>query len=153
MIVTRVFESKIDCPVESLWEFHSSAEALKILTPPGRKIEVLSEDLEVREGALHVLRVRQFGIPLVWKARISEVDPPMGFTDTAERSPFKSWRHRHEFISAEGGSILRDTVTYEAPFGPFGDLARVLFIDRDIKRLFAYRHDATRQALVPVTGT
>ena len=153
MTVTRVFESTIECPVEALWEFHSSAEALRILTPPSRKIEVLSKDLEVREGALHVLKVRQFGIPLVWKARISEVHPPIGFTDTAEKSPFKSWRHRHEFIHAEGGSLLRDTVTYEAPFGPLGDLARVLFIDRDIERLFAFRHKATRRALLPAIGT
>jgi hypothetical protein len=147
MTVTRVYESLISCPVERLWEFHASVESLKLLTPPERRVEVVGNDLEVREGALHVLRVRQFGIPLVWKARISDVDPPHGFTDTAEKSPFKFWRHRHEFVPHGLAALLRDTVTYAAPLGVLGDLARAIFIDRDIDRLFKYRHEATKKAL------
>jgi ligand-binding SRPBCC domain-containing protein len=114
---------------------------------------VVGDDLEVREGALHVLRIRQFGVPVVWRARISEVDPPHGFTDTAERSPFKFWRHRHEFLPGEGSSILRDTLSYEAPLGILGSLARRLFIDRDVERLFRYRHEATKRILEAPSGT
>ncbi len=145
----RVFETRIAAPVEKVWAFHESVEALKALTPPDRNVTVMSEDTAVREGALHVLRVVMFGVPIVWKARITDVQPPFGFTDTAEKSPFAAWRHRHDFLPDGDGTLLRDTVEYRAPFGPLGALAHRLFIDRDIERMFAYRHRVTKEALEP----
>jgi len=145
--MTKIFETLLECPIDRVWEFHASVDALEQLTPPSRKVEVLSQNIDVADGALHVLRVRQFGIPLVWKARISEVEPPFGFTDTAEKSPFKSWQHRHDFIAQGETTLLRDTVNYEMPFGILGIIARKLFVDRDIETLFAFRHEATKRAL------
>ena len=148
----KVYETLIDAPVEAVWEFHQSVEALKALTPPGRRVEVLSEDTAVRDGAIHRLKVRQFGIPLIWEAEISEVDPPNGFTDTARASPFRVWKHRHAFIAEGSKTRLKDTVEYEAPFGFLGRIADKLFISRDIDRLFAFRHRATQQSLERKSG-
>lgn len=142
-----VVESVLPCTPQELWEFHASAEALMALTPTNRRVEVLSEDLAVRDGALHILRVRQFGIPLVWHARISEVDPPRGFVDTAERSPFAYWRHHHEFLPHPEGALLRDTVMYQLPFGPLGMIADWLFVRRDLETMFAFRHKHTQELL------
>ena len=143
-MITRIYESKIPATVERLWKFHSSAEALRALTPESQRVEIVGEDLSVRNGALHVIRVRQFGIPMVWKARLSEVDPPHGFRDTAEQSPFPFWTHLHEFIDDGDGSILRDTVTYRSPGGAIGDW---LITRRQIDRLFKFRHASTIAAL------
>ncbi len=142
-----VFESVLPCSPQLLWEFHASADALKALTPTNRRVEVLSDDLAVRDGALHIIRVRQFGIPLVWHARISEVDPPHGFVDTAERSPFTFWRHHHEFLAHPDGAMLRDTVLYDLPLGPIGMIGDWLFVRRDLNAMFAYRHRRTRELL------
>jgi ligand-binding SRPBCC domain-containing protein len=146
-VTTQVFESKINATVERVWAFHSSVEALKTLTPPGQSVEIIGEETAVREGALHVLRIRQGPLKMVWKARITGVTPPVGFTDTAEKSSFAFWQHRHEFVPDGEGTVLRDTVTYAVAFGPIGWLAEALFVRRLVARLFRHRHEATWKAL------
>jgi len=144
---TRTYETKLNATPEVVWQFHASAEALQVLTPPSRKVEFLSDDLAVREGAIQTIRARQFGIPMVWKVRLTEVNPPYGFRDTALKSPFAEWSHHHEFLPHEGGTLLRDTVTYRVPLGPLGQLADLLFVHRQLDELFEFRHGATREAL------
>jgi ligand-binding SRPBCC domain-containing protein len=148
-MMERVWELEVAASQEEVWAFHSSAEALEALTPPGRKLTPLTDDLEVRNGALHVMGFKLFGIiPQKWKARISDVRPPHGFVDTAEPSPFKAWRHQHEFIALpNGGTLIRDTVTYIPPGGPFAGLVNKLFVSKDLDALWAFRHQATKKAL------
>lgn len=152
-MVERVWESRLDAPVERVWEFHRSAEALNVLTPPNRTLRTVSDDLEVREGAVHILRFRQFGIWMEWRARIHDVRPPYEFKDTAERSPFAAWTHHHEFIPDGDGTILRDTVRYRAPGGPFAPLIDRLFVAPDLDRLFRFRHEATKKAVAEATAS
>lgn len=153
---TNVWETEIAVPVRDLWELHRSVAALETLTPPGRRVRIVGDDHEVREGAIHRLRVKQLGLWFPWHARISDVvpytreDAACGFTDTAEKSPFASWVHRHDFlpvVGQPGRSRLRDRVEYRMPLGPLGALADALFVAREIEALFAYRHQATARAL------
>lgn len=146
-MTTQVFESRLDAPVERVWAFHGSVEALRLLATPGQTVEIIGEETAVREGALHVLRVRQGPFSAVWKARISDVTPPNGFTDTAEQSTFAFWRHRHDFLPDGDGTILRDTVTYALGFGPIGWIGERLFAKMAIARVFRHRHERTRRAL------
>lgn len=145
-MVQRTFSTTLPASVEEVWRFHQSVEALKLLTPPGFRVEVLSEDVQVRNGALHRIRTRRFGVPMVWEARISDVDPPHRFVDSAERSPFAFWRHEHRF-EAVGPNETRliDSVTYRAPLGFLGKIAERLVINREIENMFAYRHRVTRE--------
>lgn len=143
-----VFESLIDAPVEEVWAFHGSLEALKALTPPGQTVTILGPDTEIRDGALHRIRVGKGPFGFEWHARISEVLPPRQFVDTAEKSPFGFWRHLHAFEDHGGGkTLLRDVVEYRAPFGFLGSLVEPILIRPQIRRLFAYRHAATKRAL------
>lgn len=142
----KQYRSVLPAPVEAVWAFHRSAEVLRDLTPPGQHVEPVG-DLEVRDGALHTLRIRRFGLPMVWKARISEVEPPRRFVDTAEQSPFAYWRHEHRFEPCAEGTELIDTIEYRLPFGLLGQLIDRLAISRDIDRMFAHRHAVTRRAV------
>lgn len=147
-MIHRTWELRVEAPIERVWEFHSSAEAVEILSPPERRVRLAGPDSAVEDGALHVLKGRVFGLfPFTWKARISDVAPPTGFTDTAERSPFKSWSHRHEFVPDGSGTIIRDSVHYELPGGPLGRIADWLFVRRDLDRLWSFRHAATLRCL------
>lgn len=145
---TKVFELRVDASPEKVWEFHSSAQALSKLTPPNKRVKLLSRDLSVFDGAIHEMRIMLFGfIPSTWRARIDQVTPPYGFTDQAEKSPFAFWRHRHDFIPDGDGTIIRDIVVYEMPFGKLGKAVHKLLLSKDIERLFAFRHQATKKAL------
>lgn len=141
-----VFETPMPCTPDELWLFHSSAEALLLLKPADARISFLDgpEALQVREGALHRIRVLRFGVfPVVWHARIGDVHPPHSFTDIAEKSPFKHWKHQHEFLPHDGASLLRDTLEFELPFGVLGALVARFFIVQDVRRMFAHRHRVT----------
>lgn len=146
-MVTKKYETRIKCPVQKLWEFHSNAEALKILAPPDTEIQVVSTNNAVREGAVHIIKAKQFGLWITWKVQIKNVNPPYGFTDTALRCPMKSWTHTHEFIDDEGDSILRDTITYEPPGGLIRKMVNTMMIEDRIDALFKYRHQTTRTML------
>jgi len=146
-VTKREYKLVVPNSLEEVWNFHNSAKALVALTPPQRRIRALVDDLEVRDGALHVFQFVQFGLPMVWKARISEVDPPNGFTDTAEQSPFPFWRHRHAFLEVSEGTLIHDQLEYQAPGGPLSGLIDRLVVQRDLDRLFAFRHAATLSAL------
>lgn len=134
---------------QELWDFHSSAEALKILTPPDAQVQVMGADLAVKDGAIHILKVKKFGMPIVWKALISDVIPGRQFRDTAIKSPFPAWSHLHEFLPHSEGALLRDTVDYVPPMGPFGFIVDALFVKKDLEKMFAYRHATTLEALKP----
>lgn len=146
-MATKNFECLVRADIQSVWTFHSSAGSLAILTPPKREMKLVSSDLAVREGAVHELWVKVGPFYLWWKARLTMVSPPNEFTDTAEESPFKSWKHRHQFLESSDGTVLKDTIEYVLPFGKLGELVDKFLISREIDRLFAFRHAATRRAL------
>ncbi len=139
-----IFENRVSSSVEKVWEFHSSVEALTVLTEPGREVQLVGNDLAVVEGALHKVRFKKFGIWLRWEARISEVHPPDQFRDTQEKGIFPEWTHLHEFISIEGGTLIRDTIDYRAPGGALIDR---YFVAPDIHRMWAYRMSITQERL------
>ena len=68
-------------------------------------------------------------------------DPPGGHGDTAGclAAQYKSWVHLHLLEEVEGGVKMTDEVRYLMPFGPFGKLARLLFVKRALARIFQYR--------------
>lgn len=138
-----VYETVISATQDDLWSFHSSVEALKLLAPPQQKVAIVSEEKRVIEGALHHLKIGPAPFQIDWIAHIHDVRSPQEFTDTAQRSPFRSWTHHHEFLFMDAqNSILRDTVEYE--FWVPG-LTHRLCIDRMIDSMFAHRHRVTEQ--------
>jgi len=79
--------------------------------------------------------------------RIEEWEEDRAFVDRQLRGPYRLWHHRHEFAEADGGTRVRDVVHYALPFGPFGELARVMLVRRDLDRIFAYRGEAVERLL------
>jgi ligand-binding SRPBCC domain-containing protein len=94
-------------------------------------------------GALLGYRLRLHGIPLRWRTRIDVWEPPLRFTDFQERGPYALWDHSHVFeADGEDATVIHDVVRYAIPLGPLGALAHLLFVRRDLRRIFDYRRDA-----------
>jgi ligand-binding SRPBCC domain-containing protein len=97
------------------------------LVPPGKLSGLLDlGDLVAFEG-------RHFGIRQRFVARITEVDRPHRFVDEMVEGIFRSLRHIHEFQPRQGGTLMRDLLSWEAPLGPIGRLADALFLRRHMK--------------------
>jgi ligand-binding SRPBCC domain-containing protein len=59
--------------------------------------------------------------------------------DEQRRGPYRMWHHQHHFEENSGGVLMTDIVHYELPFWIFGELARPLFVSRQLDNIFEYR--------------
>jgi ligand-binding SRPBCC domain-containing protein len=86
-----------------------------------------------------------------WIALITEFEWNHHFADVQKKGPFKSFHHRHELTGETRnqikGTLVRDVIEYEVGFGWLGELARKLFVSRQLQRTFAYRQKALEKLL------
>lgn len=123
--------------LEEVFPFFSEASNLDALTPRYLRFEIVTAGpIEMREGAVIDYRLRVRGVPVRWRRRIAEWDPPRGFVDEQVRGPYLWWRHRHRFASEGGRTVMTDEVEYGVPGGR---LAHGLLVRRDLRAIFAYR--------------
>ena len=154
---TMEFECVIAAPIEAVWAFHEDVRrALPLLSPPENQVKLESVDLPPRQGMRVVISARGPLGRMRWVAVYAEHVPPHDvvfgrearFVDVQESGPFKRWRHHHEMEAQSAQSTrLVDRVEYTAPLGPLGWIADWLLIRRQLRRMFAYRHAMTKQAL------
>jgi ligand-binding SRPBCC domain-containing protein len=143
-------EQLLPQPPERAFEFFSDARNLEAITPPWLGFRVITAGpIEMGDGTLIEYRLRLHRVPVRWLTRIVSWDPPQRFEDVQVRGPYRHWHHTHSFKPAGGGTLMRDEVDYEVPYGPLGRLAETLFVRRDLERIFDYRRDAVAAALGP----
>jgi ligand-binding SRPBCC domain-containing protein len=133
------FQSRLwlPSPRTEVFEFFSNALNLEDITPPWLQFRVLtSQPIQMREGAEIDYRLKIRGIPVRWRTRITVWDPPRRFVDEQLRGPYRLWVHEHTFKEDSRGTTCDDHVQY-ATLG--GALINNLFVERDIRKIFAYR--------------
>ena len=149
-----VKESRIAAPPSRVFAFHESPGALARLTPPWEHVEVVEGGDSIRPGRRVVLKTKLGPIALRWVAEHTEYDPPHLFADRQVSGPFASWYHRHRIIDdGRGGTILRDEVDYEIPFGLAGRTFGRGLVATKLRRMFDYRHEVTKRAVEAVDLT
>ena len=144
---TLIFETPLPCSVKTLFDFHADTNNLPLITPKDTSVEILKLEIPLTQGNEAVLRIKKGWFSFVWKLTFEKVDYPHLIVDLATRSPFKLFRHEHHFIVVDAThSILRDVVTFSLPFEPLSAVA-VWFVERDMKKMFSYRHQKTKEAI------
>ncbi|KOX97307.1 MULTISPECIES: SRPBCC family protein [Halorubrum] len=152
--------TRVPAPIEDVWDFHSTVDGLRELTPDWMRLGVDSvagadgsPDPEVLVAGSEIeMSVRPFGAGprQRWTSRIAEREPDgtaspersARFVDVMEGGPFRRWEHTHAFYADGDETLLVDTVAYRLPLGPLGDavgpLAKVGF-----EGMFRDRHRRT----------
>ncbi len=130
----------VDRPLEEVFAFFSDAFNLQRITPPWVGFRILTPPpIEMRVGTLIDYQIKLHGLPVRWRTRICEWQPPHRFVDEQLRGPYKRWRHEHTFEQIDGVTLCRDTVEYAVPGGPLAPLIHRLLVKRDVDRIFGFR--------------
>jgi ligand-binding SRPBCC domain-containing protein len=145
-------EQWLRAPLATVVDFFSDAHNLDAITPPWVNFQVLTpEPIEMRAGLLLHYRLRLAGIPFRWRTRIESWDPPQGFVDVAERSPFALWEHHHRFEEKGDGILVIDLIRYALPLAPAGELAHPI-VRAALAAIFDYRFARVREIFAREAG-
>jgi ligand-binding SRPBCC domain-containing protein len=137
-------EQRLDGTPDEVFGFFAEARNLERITPPLLGFEVITPGpIELHVGTLIEYRLRVHRVPVSWLTSIQAWDPPHRFVDMQLKGPYALWHHTHTFeATGDGGTLMTDTVRWSIGFGPFGELARRAFVQRDVEAIFDHRFTA-----------
>jgi ligand-binding SRPBCC domain-containing protein len=94
--------------------------------------------IEIYKGMIITYKVSPLlKIRMNWATEISNVEKPHFFVDDQKSGPFKYWHHQHFFKEIEGGVLIEDIVSYEAPI--LGSIIEGLLVNKRVDAIFEFR--------------
>jgi ligand-binding SRPBCC domain-containing protein len=142
-----VKESLIHASAPKVFAFHEARDAFERLQPPWQTTEIVQPPASLEVGARVVLRIK---VGPFWQTIVAEhiaYEPGKMFADQMIEGPFSKWVHRHIVTPrGEGACTLTDEIEYELPLGVLGRVFGGWFAQRNLERLFEFRHRVTREA-------
>lgn len=138
----------VPATLDRVWEFFSTAANLPRITPPWLGFTITTpEPLVIQQDAIFDYTIRWMGVPVKWRTRIIEWNPPNRFVDLQERGPYALWWHEHRFEPREGGVMCWDRVLYRLPLGLVGRLTHSVMVKRQLRQIFLHRRQVIGSAL------
>ena len=133
---------RLPITIEQAWEFFSSSENLKIITPDYLGFTLESGgDVPMYAGMLIKYTVKPLlGIPMTWVTEITHVEDKKFFVDEQRVGPYAIWHHEHHFKTIPNGIEMTDIVNYKLPFGFLGNIVEPFLVRSKVKEIFEYRN-------------
>jgi len=145
---TIIVETRINAPVEICFDaardigLHCETAA----RTGERAIAGVTTGL-INFGETVTFEAVHFGIRQRLTAKIVEFERPHRFVDETLRSAFKSLRHIHEFVEAEQGTLMRDTLVWVSTFGILGVIADKIALERHMRNFLVERNNALKAVI------
>ncbi len=138
--------------IDEVWDFISSPSNLKEITPKHMGFDITSKGLpqKMYPGMIISYRVKPLpGIPLTWVSEITHIEEKKYFIDEQLVGPYSIWHHEHHIEEKDNGVLMTDIVSYKPPMAFLGSIANVLFIKKQLNRIFTYREKAMEKRFPP----
>jgi uncharacterized protein len=136
--------SRIAAPADEVFRWHERPGAFERLAPPWQQIDVTERTGGIQTGDRVTIRQSLGPLKISWRLEHRDYIEGRQFRDCQLSGPFRSWTHTHT-IEPDGPDhcFLQDRIEYELPAGALGQLIAGGFVQRQLARLFAYRHAVT----------
>ncbi len=126
--------------VERTWSFFSSAANLPRITPPWLGFRIVTpEPIRIENDALLDYTIKWFGVPIRWRTKIIDWQPPHRFIDLQVRGPYTLWHHQHAFTPTAEGVACTDRVIYKVPVPGVGRAVNALVVRKQLLEIFRFR--------------
>ncbi|WP_372751691.1 hypothetical protein [Labilibaculum sp.] len=135
-------EQKIKASIDEIWDFISSPNNLKKITPDYMGFDITSNHLSEKmyPGMIISYKVSPLlGIKTTWVTEITQVRDRSYFVDEQRIGPYSLWHHQHIIEPLADGIFMKDIVSYQPPLGFLGAIANSLLIKRKLHEIFEYR--------------
>lgn len=145
-------EQKLPTTLVEIWDFISSPNNLKEITPDYMGFDITSKNIaeKMYEGMIISYKVSPIlGIKTDWVTEITHIKEKEFFVDEQRVGPYALWHHQHHVEAIPGGVLMKDIVTYSPPFGFVGAIANELIIKHKLKEIFEYRKKALEKKYGP----
>ncbi|MFC1575223.1 TIGR01777 family oxidoreductase [Gemmatimonadota bacterium] len=135
-------------PPQEVFAWHLRPGALQRLIPPWHRVRILEQEGGIAEGGRLLLGLQQGPAEVKWEVEHTAFEDGVLFRDEQISGPLDEWIHSHRFIPADdGGCIMEDDVEWAAPLGAAGRLFTEPFIEKELERVFGFRHARLRNDL------
>jgi len=145
-------EQMMHASLDEIWDFISSPQNLKKITPDYMGFDIRSKNLpdKIYEGMIISYMVKPvFGIKTNWVTEITHIKEKAYFVDEQRVGPYSMWHHQH-IIEQQGDQVLmKDIVSYQPPFGWLGIIAKKLMIEKKLNEIFEYRTQVLEKIFHP----
>ena len=126
--------TQIKAPIEIVFDLSRSID-LHLLSTSKTKEEAVAGitsgliglNEEVTWKARHLFKTRFF------TSQITAMEFPFYFKDEMQKGDFKKFLHEHFFDKNENGTLMKDRILLQSPFGFIGNLADSIFLKNYIK--------------------
>jgi len=149
MAKTHRFKTSMTLPfgLRETFAFFADASNLEKITPPELSFHILTpQPIDIIEGSEIDYQLRLYGLPLSWRARITNWNPPHRFVDEQIQGPYRLWVHLHRFYQQNGSTKVVDEVRYQLPLWPLGEVVYPL-VAAQLRRIFRFRKQAIGEAI------
>ncbi|HRI02476.1 MAG TPA: hypothetical protein PLL77_01925 [Pyrinomonadaceae bacterium] len=96
-------------------------------------------------GQTVTFKSNNFGMEQSLTVKVTEFERPTLIVDEMVDGSFRSFKHTHELLIAENGTLMRDTLVWETPLGILGRLVDKLYIERHLTDLVSNRNAKLKQ--------
>ena len=138
----------VPASIDEVWDFISSPQNLKEITPDYMGFEITTDDLpqKMYAGMIISYWVRPLlGIKTNWVTEITQVKDKAYFVDEQRVGPYAMWHHQHIIEPTDQGTLMTDIISYKPPMGFLGAIANSLIIKNKLHEIFEYRTQAVEK--------
>ncbi len=128
-------------PLDEVFSFFKKPENLSLLTPSSLHFQILTPSpVPMNAGSVIDYIITVSGMEMHWTTVIAEYEPPYRFVDVQLRGPYAFWHHTHLFEAGDDGGVwMTDEVRYAMPYGWAGEFVHLLWVEKQLNRIFDFR--------------